>query len=427
MATKISSRQYPSYWPGHFFTIWSGQALAMFTSETVQFALIWWLTNNYQSASLVSIATAMALLPRVLFGPFMGALVDRWNRRIILIISHLVIILSMACLGLLFLLGMASTGAIFLIIFICACAKSFQTPALLASTSLMVPNEHITRIAGLNQMLQGILRVISPILGAAMVQTLPMHAIIGMDIGGALLAITVLLFLSIPEPIHSADENPQGNGWASLWNDVYIGLRYVWHWCGAVEMLSISMFINFLATPAFMLTSILVTQRFGGSVQEFGIVGAAIGTGMICGGMAVSIWPGCRPPMQTSLTGILGLAVALLATGFAPPSTFWMAVGGMFLGGFMMPVCMAPIQSLVQKTVEPAMQGRVLTLLDSVSTIISPVSLIVAGQVFDYLQPHIWYIASGILSFLIGMVGFTVPKVVNLGTNPPQSRGNMQA
>ena len=248
-----------------------------------------------------------------------------------------------------------------------------------------------------------------------LVHAMPLHAIITVDIIGTFLAIIVLLLVSIPNPPRVASANVPLAGWRSLWEDVCAGVRYIWHWRGASEMLSISTSINFLSSPAFMLTSILVTRRFSGAEREFGLIGAAVGIGMICGGMALSVWGGFRRPMQTSLLGIIGMASAILVTGLAPASAFWLAVGGMFVGGFMMPICMAPIQALVQKAVDPTMQGRVLALFDSISTAISPLSLVIAGPVFDHLGPQVWYVGAGVLAMLIGLIGFTTSRVLNLG------------
>ncbi len=411
------SEPLPSRWAAPFFTIWGGQALAMITSELVQFALIWWLTESSGSATVVGIATMTALLPRALLSPLMGVLVDRWSRRAVLLASHAVIILSLVGLGYLFQTDAVSIGVIYLIILVRACSKSFQTPAMLASTALMVPGKHLTQVAGLNQMVQGIVCVVAPPLGAVLVRVLPMHAVVALDIAGALAAVIVLLLVSIPNLPHVAGTHSVG--WRSLWKDVRAGARYVRNWRGAPEMLSISATINFLSSPAFMLTSILVTRRFGGAEREFGLIGAAVGIGIVCGGMALSFWGGFRRPMQTSLVGIVGMAIAILVTGLAPVSAFWLAMGSMFVGGFMTPLCMAPIQALVQKAVEPTIQGRVLALFDSISTAISPLSVAIAGPLFDRLGPQAWYIGAGALALIVGSVGFAMPRVLNLGD--PQS------
>jgi MFS transporter, DHA3 family, macrolide efflux protein len=125
--------------------------------------------------------------------------------------------------------------------------------------------------------------------------------------------------------------------------------------------------------------------------------------------MALSIWGGFRRPMHTSLVGIIGMGSAIPVTGLAPRSALWLAAGSMFVTGFMTPIC----------AVEPTMQGRVLTLLDSMSTAMSPLSLAIVGPVFDRLGPQIWYVGSGALALLIGIAGSTTPRILNSG--PPQS------
>src|SRR5829696_4120350 len=74
-------------WARRFFTIWSGQALSLFGSALVQFALIWWLTEKSGSATVLALATLVGMLPQIVLGPFAGALVDRWNRRVIMIMA----------------------------------------------------------------------------------------------------------------------------------------------------------------------------------------------------------------------------------------------------------------------------------------------------------------------------------------------------
>src|SRR5215216_4075600 len=74
-------------WAGRFFTIWMGQALSLFGSALVQFALIWWLAQKSGTATVLAIAVLVGMLPQIVIGPFAGALVDRWNRRIIMIVA----------------------------------------------------------------------------------------------------------------------------------------------------------------------------------------------------------------------------------------------------------------------------------------------------------------------------------------------------
>ena len=412
-----NSQTYQQAWPFPFMLIWTGQSLAMITSETVQFALIWWLTQTTGSATFVSLATMTALLPRALLGAFMGALADRWDRRKILILSHAGVIFSLILLGLLFYLDKISTWNIIVIIFAVACCKSFQMPAMMILTTFMVPKSALSQIAGLNQVVQGAMRIAAPAFGAVLVKTLTMNMIVLVDVGGALLALTVLLPYNIkstrPVEIFSTQIMLK-----STWGDFKEGIQYLKNWMGASQMLVISTSVNFLSCPAFMLTSILVTKHFSGSVQQFSVISAAVGIGIICGGIFLSLWKGFARPMETSICGIIVMSLALLLVGITPSSSFWLAACGMFLGGFSIPICMAPIQVLIQKTVAATIQGRILTLLDSTSTAASPLSLILAGPIFDHLGPQFWYISSSILILTIGLLGRIDSRVMELGTIP---------
>ena len=92
-------------WRLPFFTIWTGQAASLLGSQLVQFALIWWLTKTTGSATVLATATLAGLLPQVILGPVSGALVDRWNRRVIMIAADSVIALATVALAILFLTG----------------------------------------------------------------------------------------------------------------------------------------------------------------------------------------------------------------------------------------------------------------------------------------------------------------------------------
>lgn len=136
-----------------FLILWTGQALSLIGSAAVQFALIWWLTQQTGSAAVLATAALLGLLPTVALGPVIGVLVDRWDRKRVMLASDEMAALASLVLACLYFAGAATTGVAFAILFIRGLAAAFHSPAMLASTSLMVPGEHLTRIQGLNQML----------------------------------------------------------------------------------------------------------------------------------------------------------------------------------------------------------------------------------------------------------------------------------
>ena len=85
--TALPAPSIPENWASKFFVIWTGQAFSLIGSALVQFALVWWLTQKTGSATILATASLVALLPQIVLGPFVGTLVDRWNRRVIMIVS----------------------------------------------------------------------------------------------------------------------------------------------------------------------------------------------------------------------------------------------------------------------------------------------------------------------------------------------------
>src|SRR5512134_2533055 len=216
----------PAKWAGHFFTIWTGQALSLFGSALVQFALIWWLTQKSGSATVLAIAALVGMLPQIVLGPFAGALVDRWNRRVIMIAADGTIAIFSLLLAYLFATGTVQIWHIYAVMAVRALGGAFHYPAMAASTPLMVPGEQLTRINGLNQALQGVNSLVAPPVGALLLSILPTQGILLIDVGTALLAVLPLLFIPIPEPQRHAELQAQDVK-PSLWQDVGAAFAYI--------------------------------------------------------------------------------------------------------------------------------------------------------------------------------------------------------
>jgi DHA3 family macrolide efflux protein-like MFS transporter len=93
---------------------------------------------------------------------------------------------------------------------------------------------------------------------------------------------------------------------------------------------------------------------------------------------------------------------------------FWLAIGAMFLTGFMNPITNGPIFAILQATVAPNMQGRIFTTIGSISGAITPLSLLVAGPIADAVGIRIWYIVGGIVAVLVGLVAALTPAIANI-------------
>lgn len=411
---KNPSQLVPNNWAVRFFTIWSGQALSLFGSALVHFALIWWLTQKTGSATVLAVASLAGMLPQVLFGPFAGALVDRWNRRWVMILADGLIALATLILIYLFATDQAQAWHVYAILAVRSLGASLHYPAMSASTPLMVPEDKLTRVNGLNQTLQGLNAMVAPPLGALLISVLPTHNILMIDVATALLAILPLFFFSIPQPIRK--EVPHETK-PNLLQDVREALVYMRSWPGLVAILAMAIIINGLLTPAGSLMPILVTKHFGQGPLQLGFMDTAWGVGMISGGLLLSAWGGFKKKIATTMTGIIGIGLGIIFVGLAPAGWFGMALAGMFIVGVTNPIANGPLISIVQSIIKPEMQGRVMALISTFATGITPISLMVAGPISDAIGIRTWFWMSGIITLLMGFGGFFSRTVMSVEDN----------
>ncbi|MFZ5818756.1 MAG: MFS transporter [Chloroflexota bacterium] len=410
------SQPIPRNWAARFFTLWGGQAFSLFGSALVQFALVWYLTKQTGSATVLAAATLVAMLPQIALGPFAGALVDRWNRRAIMMIADGGIALSTLLLVYLFASGQVEVWHIYAILMIRSLGGAFHFPAMQASTTLMVPEKHLTRISGANQTLNGAINIVAPPTGALLLEVLPMQGVLGIDIATALLAILPLAFLSIPQPART-DKTAEAGAQTGFVQDVREGLRYVAAWPGLLAILAMATVINFLLTPTSALMPLLVTRHFGLGALEFGLMDSAWGFGVILGGLALSVWGGFKRKVATSMLGIIGIGLGVTIVGLAPANAYPLAVAGMAFAGVMNPITNGPLFALIQSTVKPDMQGRVMALIMSAAGAMSPLSLMVAGPMSDLIGIRAWFWLGGLLCLLMGVGAFFVPAIMNVERN----------
>jgi DHA3 family macrolide efflux protein-like MFS transporter len=382
-----------SDWKRSFFSIWIGQAFSLLGSRVVQFALAWWLTQLTGSATVLATATLVALIPEIVLGPIAGAYVDRWNRRYVMIVADGFVALASLWLAYMFWIDAVAVWHVYVIMFIRALGGAFHWPAMQASISLMVPQEQLTRVNGLNQTLQGVLNIAGPPLGALLMELLPLQGVMLVDVGTALLAITPLLFVFIPQP-KKADA---GTDKTSVWADIVAGLRYIRSWPGLMALIGWAMILKIAMTPAFSLLPLLVSDHFKGGAAQLSLLEAVAGVGIVVGGLALSVWGGFRRQIYTIVLGMAGLGLGFLVLGLTPATLFWLAVGSAFVIGLTIPLIDGPLMAIVQATVAPEVQGRVLTLMGSLLWITSPLSLAVAGPISDTVGLQVWYLLAGLL------------------------------
>lgn len=408
-----SASALPSASPGRplrpFFVLWTGQSLSLVGSQAVQFALIWWLTETSGSATILATATLLGLLPPVVLGPMIGTLIDRWNRKTVMLAADGFVALASLALAGLFSAGKADVPHVLTLLLLRALGGAFHAPAMAASTALMVPERHLTRIQGLNQSMQGVLSIVSAPLGALLLALLPMTGVMMIDVGTALLAIVPLLGIRVPQP------NRSGNLVASgVWRETFEGFRYLMRRRGHRTLIAMSALINALLVPAFSLLPLLVHERLSGGAGQLGWITSSFGVGLIVGGVALGVWGGFRRRIVTTLLGMIALGAAVAAVGLTPASSFAWALVAMSCVGLIAPLINGPVFAILQATIEPDYQGRVFGLVGSLAGAAAPLGLLIAAPVAEIAGIGFWYLLGGAACLAMGTIGFFLPALMGI-------------
>jgi DHA3 family macrolide efflux protein-like MFS transporter len=354
----------------------------------------------------------MTTIPGALLNPIAGTMVDRWNRRQLIIVNHALSALSTAGLVFLFAWDIVLLWHIYGLMLIRAIGRILDNAVMLASTTLMVPQEHYSRINGFNRSIQGISSIVTPPLGALLLGILSMQNILIIDVVLSLLAIVPFLIFKIPQPMRI--ETPLIADQPSFSDDLREGLRLVSGWPSIMMIMLIFGLVHLVFTPSMSLLPILVTDHFQGGAVELAWLQSAIGIGGVTGGLVLGVWGGFNRRIMTSMGGLALLGVSMAVIGIAPTNTISIAIFGMFSAGFMVTMVVAARQSIIQKAVPPVLQGRVYTLIVSGWAIMDPIGLAIAGPASDVLGVKYLYLFSSIVMISLGIGAFFVPTIMNV-------------
>ena len=407
------NNQAPKQFAERFWLLWASQAVSIAGSFAVQFAIIWWLTRSTGSATVLASAALVGLLPQVLLGPIFGALVDRWNRKRIMLIADTTVALASAWLAWMFYIDAASITHVFVALGIRAIGGALHAPAMLASTSLMVPEEHYVRVQGLNQALQNGSPLLAAPLGALFVSWLPMSSILMIDVGTALVAVIPLLFVSVPQP----QEDPDSSENSSVLADVADGIRYLRQHSEQMYLVLGITLANFFVVPAFVLLPLFVMQELGGGAYYLSVLQLVFAVGGVVGGSLLASWGGFERHVYTVLLGFAFVGAATLLIGIAPTNSQWIPPSAMFFVGAAAAMINGAIMAILQSQVAANYQGRLFTLIGSIAGAITPLALLLAAPVAELFGIRFWYVAGGACCLLLAVAASFVPAITGMEDN----------
>jgi DHA3 family macrolide efflux protein-like MFS transporter len=376
-----------------------GQALSLFGTMVVQYAIMWHITLKTQSGSMMTLFTVAGFLPMFFISPFAGVWADRFNRKYIINIADgaIAFVSLLAAVSI-----MAGVDSIVILLF-CAVIRSLgqgvQMPAGGAFIPDIVPQEQLTKTNGFQSSIQSFITLTAPVLSGALMAFAPLETLFFLDVITALIGISIVLFfVKVPEKETPVTETLEHNG-AAYFHDLKEGMKYIRKHGYVLRMIILSAIFLFFFAPAALLTPLQVTRNFGNDVWRLSAIEITFSVGMMAGGILIGVWGGFKNRIYTMTLSCALCGILAAGLGIAP--NFWLYLSIMALLGISFPLWNAPSMVLLQTTVEPAFMGRVLSVFTMVSSVMMPLGMVVFGPVADIVSINILLVGTGMVVMLL--------------------------
>ncbi|MDZ8095168.1 MAG: MFS transporter [Nostoc sp. DedQUE05] len=375
-----------------FLVVWIGQLIALIGSSTTAFALDIWVYNRTGSVTQFALISLFNTLPLILISPIAGPLVDRWDRRKTMIFADVLACLGTIAIGVLFVMGRLEVWHIYLANTFTAVFMAFHMPAYTASTVLLVPKQHLNRANGLMSLMYGISIIIAPTLGGILLSIVHFQGIILLHVTSVSIAVVSLMLVRFPQVNTSVVTTAK----SSFLSEATYGFTYLTARPGLLGLILFSASSLYLVGGINVITVPLVLNFV--SVSVLGTILSLFGIAILAGGLLVSIWGGLERNIYAIYGCMLLNGVFIIAAGLQPSLVIFTA--SIFLFSLTQPIVSSSTQAVMQKKVEPSVQGRVFAIKGAIEAAALPLGYITIGplaeKVFEPLMATDGYLAGSI-------------------------------
>ncbi len=399
-------------WKKTFAIIWSGQLFSTLSSSIVGYAIVFWLSLKTGSAEVLAYSMIATLLPQLVLGMFTGVYIDRWNRKMTMILADSFIAACTAILCVMFYLGKVEVWQIYILLVLRSTGSAFHTPAMQASIPLLAPESQLMRISGINQVIYSLSSIAGPALAALLITFMDMPYVLMFDIGGAVIACLTLLFVTIPDP-------SKGEGVVverDFIKEIKEGLKAIFFNRGMAWLFAGDVVAMFFIIPISALYPLMTLDHFGGNTYQMSLIETIWGVGMLLGGMLIGL------NIMKNFNSVLLIAtvcivdgLAFLFTGLLPGNGYVFFVVFTAVSGVAAAIWNSAFTVIMQTNIEPDKLGRAFSTYDSLMLAPSIPGLLATGFIAEAIGlPHA-FVFSGIGICSIGIMIFVVPSVRQLG------------
>ncbi|MDU0287473.1 macrolide efflux MFS transporter Mef(F) [Staphylococcus pseudintermedius] len=387
-------------WKRKFIAIFTGQFFSLLSSAAVQFSIIWWLTDTSGGSPLIlTLAGLAGFMPQALLGPFAGTITDRYSRKVIMIIADMTVALGSLALFVSMYFYDPSIILVIIILIVRSLATAFHMPAMQASIPLIAPKEHLTKVSGWGQTVASISNIVGPAAGMSLLAISSVEWVLLLDVFGAVIASSILLFIHIPNV--QSSETVDSSSFISDMKEGYHAL--VKH--PVLLRLTVTItIVSVLYIPLGTYFPLMTRNHFEKGVVEAGIIEIVFAVGLIFGGILMGIFGDRFEKLKLIVSGMILMGIALFISGTLPSTLFYGFIVMAGLVGLSGPLFSAPFYALIQTEIEPHLLGRVFSFVGSLALLATPLGYAFAGVLIHLTNVAVLFLITGILIVLNAVI-----------------------
>ncbi|MGW6192694.1 MFS transporter [Bacillus cereus] len=345
-------------------------------------------------------------IPRMICGPIAGAVADRVNRKWLVIGTDLLSSLTMLIMFILATIFGPSLLFIYVSAALLSICASFYSVSLTSSIPNLVDEERIQKASALNQTASSLSNILAPIIGGVVFGFFSIKTFFLLNSITFFLAVIVQLFIVFDLYKKELAESKE-----HFLTSIKEGFSYVKRQHEIYGLMKIAVGVNFFASALFVSLPYIIVQNLHLPSKQLGVVEGMLAVGMLIGAIVLSVRKEVNNPFRSVYIGLFLFAGLSLCTVFPLLVTipkvvsFIYYIAFMILTGISMMVVNIPMQVHIQKTTDPSYLGRVFGLLETISTAIAPLGMMVYGLLLDMLPTSIVMMTLGGGLLLVVLVG----------------------
>jgi MFS family permease len=317
-------------------------------------------------------------VPQIFIIPIAGVIVDRWNRKYLMMVGDTVSGLLTITVLLLYITHDLQLWHLYLAVGVKGTFQQFQKLAFSASVSMMVPKEQYSRASSISFLATSSSNIIAPALAGALYVVIGLVGILIIDITTFAIALLTLLLVHIPQPkITKAGMRDSKN----LKQDLYFGWRYVAVRPGLLAMLVLVLLFVFAYEFGESLVTPLILTRTGNDSKVLGVIFSTAGLGGIIGALLVGIRGNLQPRIHAVLLGMAGAGLSQTVFGLGRVPLIWFPA--QLCSALNFPIMGSADDAIWLSKIKPELQGRVFAMRSMVMPISTVLANLIAGPLAD--------------------------------------------